>query len=133
MTVSGYDPSQGSNSKRIVNAIIAYDHHSTGETILISINQAIEVHTMDHNLLSPIQIRVAGNIVNDVPKFLQASPKDLDHTITLSSPDHDDLVIPLQLDGVTSYFPSRKPTEDEMLNHDLPRYDLTANSPDWNP
>ena len=84
VTVSAYDPSLGSvKNKRIVSATLAYDNPETGETILLDANQAIEMPSIAHNLLSPMQMRVAGNVVDECPKFLHPNPIDTTHSITL--------------------------------------------------
>ena len=54
--------------------------------------------------------------------------------MTLPSTDGGDpYIIPLQLEGVTSYFPIRKPTQEEYEALDNPCYELTYETPDWDP
>ena len=65
------------------------------------------------------------------------TPMDDHHAITFH--DHisqrgELLRIPLELHGVTSYFPSRKPTKDEYeCTPESLRIELTAEAPDWDP
>ena len=73
-------------------------------------------------------MREAGIAVNDVPKIHIPSPSKHDHAITLDDPQ---LVIPLQLRGIFSGFPSRMPTMDEIET--LCPILLTPDSDQWNP
>eukprot|EP00978_Attheya_sp_CCMP212_P017792 scaffold47921_cov55-Attheya_sp.AAC.9 len=66
---------------------------------------------MDHDLLCPIQLRVNEVMIDDCPKFLHLNPTDETHVIKVPGVDsEDDYLIPLSLQGVTSFFPTRKPT-----------------------
>ena len=69
------------NGRRIVSAAIAYDRLDNGETIILVINQAIEIPTMENNLLCLMQMRVNGVSVNDTPKVLVDSPDESTHAI----------------------------------------------------
>ena len=65
VSVTGYDPNQGKvKDLKIVSAVIAYDCHSTGEVIIIKINQAIHIKSMLHDFMCPMQIRM-----NDINAF----------------------------------------------------------------
>jgi hypothetical protein len=59
-------------------------------------------------LLNPNQIRYHGNKVHNVPKQFD---QDSSHAIEILSKN---LVLPLGLDGIISYFPTCKPTPEEM-------------------
>jgi len=136
VTVTGYDPTQGSvKDLKVVGAVIAYDCPQTGEVIIIRINQAIHIKSMSNNLLCPMQIRMNDIKVFDCPKFLIENPKDIDHTLTLPSGNGEDYSIPLSLNGVTSYFPTRKPTQAEYdkAEDEGSTVDLTYDSPEWEP
>ena len=67
-----------------------------------------------------------GIIINEVPKFLLPNPTPTSHAVMLNTDSTHPHIIPLSLDGVTSYlyFPVCKHEDDE-----LPHYDLTANDP----
>ena len=133
VTVSGYDPAQGTiKDMQIVSAQIAYDCPKTGEVIIVNINQAVHVPTMANNLLCPMQLRLNDVKINECPKFLMDEPSDIDHAIEVTNPEGDHLVIPLTIRGVTSCFPSRKPTRDESENAQT-IFDFTAFDPDWDP
>ena len=47
--------------------------------------------------------------------------------------DGGSLVIPLLINGVTSYFTFRKPTRSEYEDGYLPIIDLSVEAPDWDP
>ncbi len=73
--------------------------------------------------------------VNDKLKFL-TKPNEHDHAICVVNHEmNEELVIPLMIRGVTSTFPTRKPTQDEddtytkfKFTHDSPEYEHTD---DW--
>ena len=136
VSVTGYDPNQGKvKDLKIVSAVVAYDCHMTGEVIIIRINQAIYIKSMVNNLLCPMQIRMNDIKVFDCPKFLIDKPDYHEHTLSIPSAHGEDYIIPLSLHGVTSYFPTRKPTQDEyrQAEHSGSVIELTYDSPDWDP
>ena len=81
-----------------------------------------------------MQLRLNDVGVNEVPKFLTKDPTDETHVIVLppTNAGEEKYLIPLSLDGVTSYFPTRKPTRDEYENAER-CYQLTYGAPEWNP
>ena len=105
---------------KTVSAAVAYVDPGLGQKVMLLIHQAIYIPTMDHNLLCPMQLRLNDVKVNDIPRFLTEQPDDHTHALVLpkATGDHP-LVVPLSLDGVTSYFPTSKPTEDEFQDSDL--------------
>ena len=132
VSVSAYDPSLGTKpGMKVVSAAIAYDDPTNGEVKILVIHQAIYILTLDHNLLSPMQMRLNEVVVNDCPSFLNPKPHDLSHSIKIPGPDGDVVVIPLRLFGVTSYFPCRRPTQQEFETGD--KFDLTAETAEWDP
>ena len=138
MRVQAYNEDVGEQSNwRIVSAVVAYDHPATGEVYMLVIHQAILIPGMPNNLLCPMQLRDHGLAVNDEPKYMALNPTDDHHAISFrdqKTPRGEPLRIPLELHGVTSFFPSRKPTKDEYENtHDSLCVELTAESPDWDP
>eukprot|EP00978_Attheya_sp_CCMP212_P038406 scaffold190171_cov30-Attheya_sp.AAC.1 len=133
VNVSGFDSSLGTvNDRSVVSAALAYDDATTGEVIIVVIHQAIYIPTMDHNLLCPIQLRMNEVMIDDCPKFLYLNPTDETHAIKVSGADsEDDYLIPLSLQGVTLFFPTRKPTMQEWEN--CRQIELTSESPEWDP
>ena len=70
----------------------------------IVVRNGLHVPSIDHNLITPFIMRAGGIIVNDVPKIHCEDPTVDNHCVSF---DHSDLWIPLQLNGVFSYFHSR--------------------------
>jgi hypothetical protein len=70
--------------------------------------------------------------VNERPKHCTPIPMREDHAIII--PDGNDM-IPLSISGVTSYFPTRKPTmeERERFRVEGDYLELTVESPIWDP
>ena len=117
--VQGYSPNVGAKEDcHVVSAVVAYDHPTSGQTYMLIINQAILIPEIDHNLLCPMQLRDNGIKVNDEPKHMLQDADEYHHAIAIpasdwDSPDNIPFIIPLLLNGVTSFFPSRKPSAQE--------------------
>ena len=80
-----------------------------------------------------MQLRVNDIEVNERPKFLTRSLTDSSHAIIIPSKGCNmRLTIPLSLKGVTSYFPTRKPTMEEYKRAGT-WFELTSEAPEWNP
>ena len=99
------------------------------------INQAIYIPEVDHCLLCPMQCRINGVEINEVPKFLTQNPTTSTHSIRIADPTDavHPYTIPLQLEGVVSYFEYALPTSAEFEDPEIPHLELTAESPAWNP
>jgi hypothetical protein len=110
----------------VVTAAIAYDDPTTGEVFVLVIHQALHFPEMKNCLLSPMQLRLNDIEINERPKFLTDKPTTKDHAIVAT-----DLTIPLDLHGITSYFPARRPTTDKYKTSD--RIELTYPHPNWSP
>ena len=67
------------------------------------------------------------------PKFLVENPTALNHSIRIINPEDPahPIIIPLQLDGVLSYFPFWCPTAEEYEDDKIPQFELTAAGADW--
>jgi hypothetical protein len=83
---------------------------------------------MEHNLLNPNQLRLNDVQVYDCPRFLLENPTDLSHSIYFPN---ENLKLHLQLDGVISYLPVRKPSPEEFQN--FHKLTLTYDNPIWDP
>jgi hypothetical protein len=82
--------------------------------------------------IAPNQLRTHGIVVNDTPLFaLPPNQRDTDSHCILS-PEHS-LRIPLKLDGVISYFQTRKPTIDEIRDRDCCVHVEMCSFQNWNP
>lgn len=127
--VSGFHDDLGTvQDKAIVSAALAYDDPLTGEVIILAVHQAIHLENMDHHLLCPMQMRMHDIQVNECPKFLDANPTDDSHSIIIPDDgEGEPYKIPLSLHGVTSYFPTRRPTQEEFET--CRRFDLTYETP----
>ena len=131
VNVTGFDPSQGSvKDLKVVSAALAYDCPLTGEVLIFKLNQAIHIDSMNNNLLCPMQLRMNDVKVFDCPKFLIENPNEYDHTIIIPGVDNEEYSIPLSLNGVTSYFPTRKPSMAEYNEASDHHIDLTYGTPE---
>ena len=136
-TVYGYDGGKGKTLK-IVDAVLVYIDPSTGDRWMLIINQALLVPGLRHPLLCSNQLRLNDIRVNDEPKHMVPTPTEYHHAITIKTPDgnerYDELVIPLYMSGVFSYFEGTKPTVEEWESaHDDWCLHLTYASPEWEP
>ena len=97
-------------------------------TYILVIRNELHVPWMNHNLLPPFILREEGVEVNETPKIHVKNITVEHHSIYLRDIN---LRIPLPLWGVFLYFPSRKPTSDELEACD--KVILTPDSPAWDP
>jgi len=103
----------------------AWVNPENGEVIVLVMNEALYFgDRLDHTLICPNQLRSFGIVVDDTPK--QFDPKST-HSIEVPG---DDLTIPLEMNGVVSYFSSHKPSEEELEN--CRRITLSSDIP-WDP
>ena len=133
VNVVGYDPrGPVTRSLHTISGALAYDCPDSGETYILLVHQAIHNPKLEHNLLSPFQMRLNDVIVNETPKFMTETPTEKDHAIVVTDPEtNDELIIPLSVRGVTSTFPTRKPTIDEY--NTCTKFTLTYDSPEYEP
>jgi hypothetical protein len=104
----------------------------SGKTVLLIVHQSILSPTLNHTLLSTMQMQLHYVIVNETSKFQSLNPTNLSHSISVRGDNVDDvLVIPLELHGIVSCFPTFKPTQLEFETYD--RYELTYESPKYDP
>jgi hypothetical protein len=84
----------------------------TSEIFVLVFHEALYFgDKLDHTLICPNQLRAYGIIVDDTPRQFNSGSR---HSIVV--PEEDDLKIPLEMNGVVSYFPSHKPSADELVN-----------------
>ena len=125
--VNPFSPHYDSTTADIVDAALLYECPFTGQIYLFLVRNAIHVPAMSNNLIPPFIMREHGIAVRDTPKIQLKHPTEDDHAITF--PD-DGFRIPLSLWGIFSFFPTRKPTEQEADEiEDV--YCLTPSM--WNP
>ena len=98
-------------------------------------HQAIYLDTMDNHLICPMQCRVQGVTIHDTPKIFVNNPTNHSHAIVVLDPvdPKNNLVIPLELVGVTSVFSLRIPIHQEFKDDDNPQTLMTQEAPDWDP
>jgi hypothetical protein len=101
---------------------------------MLVFHKAIYLESMDNHLICPMQCRVNGVEINDTPKIFVKHPTERSHAIVVEDPVASDnkLVIPLELDGVTSVFTVRTPSRQEYEASEFV-FEMTAESPDWDP
>ena len=64
-----------------MDAVIAYDCQTSGETNLLVVRNAICVPNMDINLIPPLILREAGLVLNDTTKIHYDDPNVEDHSL----------------------------------------------------
>jgi hypothetical protein len=127
ITVSGYDPSGETKSLRTVSAALGCVIPKTGKNVLLIIHQTISLPELDHNLLSTMQMRFHDVVVNETQKFQSLESTSLSHTISVRGDEVDYILVPLDLFGVVSCFPTFKPSQERFYT--CTRYKLTYESP----
>ena len=133
--VSGWYASAGSGDCPTISRSIAYDHPINRQVYMLVFHQAIQCPSLTSHSMCPMQIRMSGVIINDLPKFLAEDPDENTHAIRVDYPlnPNEPLVIPLSLKGITVYFLSSKPKAGEYEDELIPRIDLTSKAPVWEP
>ena len=126
--VAPFTPDYKSISVELVDAALKYECPYSGEVKILIIRRGLHVPSMTHNnLLPPFMLREAGIQINEVPKIHVTSPTEEHHAIIFQETNFR---IPLTLHGTFSYFPSSKPTTQE-LEEPEDVYILTPTT--WNP
>ena len=131
VTVHGYDPSLGSTVRKVVSGCFAYDDPNDGNCKLLIIHQGLHVPNMRNSLIPPFQMRDNDITVNDCPKMMIKDPTITDHAILIPRDNDIPYLIPLYLQGTISSIPVRRPTDDEWIDDELERFELTYETPTW--
>jgi hypothetical protein len=101
VTVTGWDPEGETQSLGMVSAAMGYKIPQSGQTVLLIVHQSIFSPSLNHNLISTMQMRVHDVIVNKTPKFQSLNPTKLSHSISVRGDNVEDvLIIPLEMHGV---------------------------------
>ena len=128
-SVTGFTSDLGKPlSVPVVNAAVAYNCELTGNTHILVLCNALHFNRMENNLIPPFMMRLAGNEVDECPKFLSKNPTERNHSLYFPS---QDIRIPFQLKGIISYIPTRCPTKQELDNKQGEYLMLTPNLPTW--
>ena len=125
--VSPFTPDYKPLTVPLVDATVKYDNPYNGKTYILVVQNALYVLSMDHNLIPPFMLREMGVTVNDVTKFHKEDPSVEDHAITFVETGFR---AQLSLWGIFSYFPTSKPTHDDLLN---PNKVYILSPATWNP
>ena len=125
--VSPFTPDYKPLTVPLVDATVRYDNPYNGKSYILVLWNALYVPSMDNNLIPPFMLREMGVTVNDVPKIHKKDPTVDDHAITFVEMGFQ---IPLTLWGIFSYFPTSKPTHDDLLN---PNEVYILSPATWNP
>lgn len=139
ISVNPFMESLGSiQNVKIITAAIAYDDPVLWHTYILFFHQALYIPSMKRHLLNPNQMRANDVTVNETPLVLlpHEQRNKYSHSILAKDSLHSDEVhVPMELDGITSYFPTRMPTRAEIQdtnNDDCTHVNMTASSP-WDP
>ena len=125
--VSPFTPDYQPLTVPLVDATVRYDNPYNGKSYILVLWNALYVLSMDSNLIPPFMLREMGVTMNDVPKIHKDDPTVDDHVITFMETGFR---IPLSLWGIFSYFPTSKPTHDNLLN---PTEVYILSPATWNP
>ena len=125
--VAPFTPDYKPISVELVDEALKYECPYSGEVKILILRRGLYVPSMTHNLLPPFVLREAGIHINEVPKIHVTSPTEEHHAITFQETNFR---IPLALHGTFSYFPTSKPSTQE-LEEPEDVYILTPTT--WNP
>jgi hypothetical protein len=123
------DSLETADSVPIVTAATAYDDKIMAKTYILIVHEALYFgDKLEHNLLNLFQCRLNGINIKECPHILDPTASDDSHLILFPN---EELKIPLLLNGILSYFPSRRPTKEEFER--CPHIELTPDEPECNP
>ena len=125
--VSPFTPDYKPLTVPLVHATVRYDNPYNRKSYILVLRNALHVLSMDNNLIPPFMLREMGVTVNDIPKLHKEDPTVDDHAITFVEMGFR---IPLSLWGIFSYFPTSKPTHDDLIN---PNEVYIISPSTWNP
>ena len=124
-----FDPSIGvAKEIPVVDAALAYDCPFTHQTYILIIRNAMHINSLNDNLIAPFILRESGLIVNEIAKIHAEVPTNSEHSIYCPQTQ---LRIPLGLNGIFSYFHTRKPIISEIDTCEA--IFLTPDSDNWDP
>jgi hypothetical protein len=114
----------------IATVAVAYDCFNTYSTYVLIFQQVLFIKSLRHHQLCPNQLRVNDVVVNECPQqFIPIDQRtSTDHSIVLQ-----ELTIPLHINGVTSYFNVRKPSQVEITDDITYKHIFVTNDLFWDP
>ena len=82
-----------------------------------------------------MQSQIAEVIIKELPKFLSDDPDEKTYAIIVDDQlnTNEPLFIPLELKGITNYFPYRKTKESYSEDELIPHIDMKITAPVWDP
>ena len=105
-----------------ISRAVVYDHPQTRQAYLPIFHHYIYADHLDYHLQCPMQCRIHVVNNNENPTFLLKNPTDSNRVIVVEEPKWGaSLVIPLFINGVTSYFICQKPTRSKYEDGRLPK------------
>ena len=106
----------------------------TGDTYLLLFHESLYIPGLQAHLLNPVQLRMQGITVNDVPLTLLPDESRIPEQHSILSWDPP-LHIPLALEGVMSGFTVREPTWEECngLDQERVKFIYMTSSEPWAP
>ena len=125
--VAPFTPHYKPISVELVDAALKYECPYSGKVKILIIRRGLYVPSMTHNLLPPFMLRETGIHINEFPKIHVTSSTEEHNAITFQETNFR---IPLALHGTFSYFPTSKPSTQE-LEEPEDVYVLTPTT--WNP
>ena len=132
--VSPFTPDYKPITVEVVNAIIQYDSPLDDKEYILVVQNALQVPSMSNNLIPLFIMCGNGIMVNECTKIHCEDPTRYNHDIIFKGYD---LCIQVRLHGVFSYFVTRKPDIESVVDMDEPSiyakeiYALTPTK--WNP
>ena len=102
---------------------------------MVVYHQAIHFPRFTSHLMCPMNSRISGVIINELPNFLAEDPDEKAHAIIFDGPlnPNEPLVILLALKGIASYFLSKNPKASEYEDESIPYIEMTIEAPVWEP
>ena len=120
-----------------VDAVVAYDCPNTLETFLLVVRNGLYVHSMMSNLIPLFVMREAGFKLNGVTNIhieRQNLTNESHCIVSTTDGNGTKLRIPIQLDGIFSYFPTRNLTREEIYNCEyIKTVYLKPDAAEWDP
>jgi hypothetical protein len=98
---------------KLVDAAVRYESPFDGKVYILVIRNAMYVPSMTYNLVPPFVMREAGIIVRDTPKSHMEEPTEEEHALTFPETGFR---IPLSLTGTFSFFPTTKPSVNDLTD-----------------
>ena len=128
-SVQGYSSDLPTRELPLVDCAMLYQCPYQNTKYILYARDALHVPNMDHNLVPPFMLREAGVRVETTPKIHHDDPDESTHSLYFEDVD---LRIPLSLHGIFSYFPTSKPSDNDLRDIDMPVLMLTPLGP-WRP